>query len=256
MIKIDNLSKSFIRNKAGGTQTVDVIAALNLDIHEGEFVTVFGPNGCGKSTLLLCVAGVEKPTEGVVTINGTPSSTARTGFVFQNYREALLPWRSCLSNIAFPLELEGWTKSKRRDEARKLVSSLGLHIDLASYPYEQSGGQQQLIAISRALISSPEALIMDEPLSALDIKARLAMRSTIENIWLQTNKTILYVSHDVDEAVYLSDRIVILSERPAKIVEIIKNHLPRPRKQFVGTPSYNAICNQVLKIFETLGSTA
>ena len=252
-IVIDELKK--IYRRAQGATNGDVVAleGISLSIEDGEFVTVFGPNGCGKSTLLLCVAGVEEPTQGSILVNGRRPQDALTGFVFQNYREALLPWRSCLSNIAFPLEIAGWDKRRRQEKARELVSRLALNIDLDSHPYQQSGGQQQLVAIARALVSEPDILVMDEPLSALDVKARIRMRGTIESIWQKTRKTTLHVSHDVEEAVYLADRIVVLSERPGTIVSILPNTLPRPRRSVTGSIEYNDLRNKVLVAFESNG---
>lgn len=252
-IEIKDLTKSYRRSQAGPNGDISALAGITLSIESCEFVTVFGPNGCGKSTLLLCVAGVEEPSQGTILVNGRPPHEALTGFVFQNYREALLPWRSCLSNIAFPLEIAGWDRTKRRKKARELVATLDLNIDLDSYPYQQSGGQQQLVAIARALVSDPDVLVMDEPLSALDVKARLRMRATIEDIWQKTKKTTLHVSHDVEEAVYLADRIVVLSERPGTIVKIIPNPLPRPRHALAGSAEYNSLRNEVLEVFEANG---
>jgi NitT/TauT family transport system ATP-binding protein len=252
-IEIIDLVKTYKRTQAGSNGDVTALIGITLDIESGEFVAVFGPNGSGKTTLLLIVAGVEKASQGTILVNGQPPQKAVTGFVFQNYREALLPWRSCLSNIAFPLEIAGWDTAKRHEKARELVANLDLNIDLESYPYQQSGGQQQLVAIARALVSEPDVLVMDEPLSALDVKARLRMRATIEDIWQRTRKTTLHVSHDVDEAVYLADRIVVLSERPGTIVKIISNPLPRPRHLVTDSADYNALRNEVLDVFNTNG---
>ena len=252
-IEIENLSKVYRRGRSAANGETVALRGITLSIDDGEFVTIFGPNGCGKTTLLLCVAGVEEPTQGTILVNGRRPQDALTGFVFQNYREALLPWRSCLSNIAFPLEIAGWDTKRRQEKTRELVSKLALNIDLNSHPYQQSGGQQQLVAIARALVSEPDVLIMDEPLSALDVKARLRMRATIESIWQKTRKTTLHVSHDVEEAVYLADRIVVLSERPGSIVKIVPNTLPRPRHSVAGSAEYNALRNEVLAAFEANG---
>ena len=254
-IRISGLGKTYRRLQAGVDGEVHAIDGIDLAIREGEFVGVFGPNGCGKTTMLLCIAGVEDPTAGTVEIRGRPPEEAVIGFVFQNYREALLPWRTCLDNVAFPLEIAGKPRSERHAKARELVQSLGLKIDLDSFPYQQSGGQQQLVAIARALISEPDILIMDEPLSSLDVKARLSMRAIIEDIWLKTRKTTIYVSHDVDDSVYLSDRIVILSERPGRIVKVIANPIPHPRGDAVGGPQFNQLRNEILSVFAREGES-
>jgi len=249
-IEINNLAKKYKQSNGGNGQDVSALEGIDLTIESGEFVTIFGPNGCGKTTLLLCVAGIEEPSTGSILINDRLPHEALTGFVFQNYREALLPWRSCLDNIAFPLEISGIDKRESRNRAEQIVEELYLNIDLRSYPYQQSGGQQQLVAIARALVSDPDVLVMDEPLSALDLKARFKMRATIEKIWQRTEKTTLHVSHDVEEAVYLSDKIVVLSERPGKILRVIPNTLERPRDRVAGSASYNEMRNQVLEIFQ------
>jgi len=227
---------------------------ISLSVSAGELVGIFGPNGCGKTTLLLCVAGVVEPSKGSVAINGKSPQDAIIGFVFQNYREALLPWRTCLDNIAFPLELTGEKKDSRRQKARTLVRELGLGIDLDSFPYQQSGGQQQLVAIARALISNPDVLIMDEPLSSLDIKASISMRSQIEDIWITTKKPTLYVSHDVDACIYLSDRIVLLGDRPGRILDVLENPLPRPRSKFTESAEYHQLRNRILSLYSGVGT--
>jgi NitT/TauT family transport system ATP-binding protein len=252
-IEIKNLTKKFSRNKTGAEGEVTALDNISLKIDSGEFVSVFGPNGSGKTTMLMCVSGVIKPSSGSILINGLAPKNTMTGFVFQNYREALLPWRTCLSNIAFPLEIAGVKKRTRLDTARQMVNDLDLNIDLDSYPYQQSGGQQQLVAIARALVSNPDVLVMDEPLSALDVKTRVRMRRIIENIWLKTKITTLHVSHDEDEAIFLSDRIVILSDRPGKIEKVIENRLPRPRHTIIGSREYNELRNVMLHIYEQNG---
>jgi NitT/TauT family transport system ATP-binding protein len=250
IISIENLSKIYSQSGSSSANgQVKVLEDICLNVNSGEFVSIFGPNGCGKTTLLLCLAGVIEPSEGQVTINNKSPKEAVIGFVFQNYREALLPWRSCVDNIAFPLEVAGEKKQIRRGKAGELVKKLGLKIDLDSHPYQQSGGQQQLVAIARALISEPNVLVMDEPLSSLDIRANILMRSQIEEIWQKTNIPTLYVSHDIDDSVYLSDRIVLLSERPGRILKIIDNPLPRPRSQVVKTKEFNELRNQVLSFY-------
>jgi len=246
-ITIRGLNKEFSAGESD--ENTKVLENLSLEIKEGEFVSVFGPNGCGKTTLLLILAGVEKPTRGEVLIHGKPPSDAVTGFVFQNYREALLPWRSCLENVAFPLEIRGVPKKQRENQAAELVSRLKLKIDLARPPYMQSGGQQQLVAIARAMISNPDVMIMDEPLSSLDIGASIMMRETIERIWLESRRTTIYVSHDIDDSIYLADRVVVLTGRPGGVRMVLENDLPHPRSAQIGTAKFNELRNTVLKAF-------
>lgn len=254
-ISIEHLSKTYFRTSSSVVDNeMHALEDISLSVAAGELVGIFGPNGCGKTTLLLCVAGVVEPSKGSVAINGKSPQDAIIGFVFQNYREALLPWRTCLDNIAFPLELTGVKKDSRRQKARTLVSELGLGIDLDSFPYQQSGGQQQLVAIARALISNPDVLIMDEPLSSLDIKASISMRSQIEDIWITTKKPTLYVSHDVDACIYLSDRIVLLGDHPGRILEVLENPLPRPRSKFIESAEFHQFRNRILCLYSEVGT--
>jgi len=246
-IQIKNLSKTYRRGALAGGKEVEAISDLNLIVREGEFVSIFGPNGCGKTTLLLITAGVESPSSGTVLVKGRRPSDAVIGFVFQNYREALMPWRTCLDNIAFPLEVMGVERTERRERARALVKQFGLKIDLNSYPYQQSGGQQQLVAIARALVADPDVFVLDEPLSSLDVRTSLTTRTTIERIWERTRKTTLHVSHDVDEAIQLSDRIVLLGERPGRILEVIDNPLPRPRSQILEDKDASLLRYRILR---------
>jgi len=249
-IVIESLTKIYRRGQHGPSNgEVHALADVTMSVREGEFVSVFGPNAAGKTTLLLCTAGIESPTSGRVTIKGAAPEEAVVGFVFQNYREALLPWRTCLDNIAFPLEVNGVPRRERRERARELVRELELKIDLDRYPYQQSGGQQQLVAIARALISDPDVLVMDEPLSSLDVRANIRMRAQIESIWIRTGKPILYVSHDVDDSVYLSDRIVLLHGHPGRIARVMDNPLPRPRSAATETAEFARLRNDILSFY-------
>lgn len=206
--------------------------SINLSVQKGEFLTVFGPNGCGKSTLLQCIAGVLK-TNGEVSVNNQDPSLCRVGFVFQDYREGLLPWRTCLDNIAFPLELKGVSKKERHEQAKELVNELNIDIDLYSRPHMNSGGQQQLIAIARALILSPDILLLDEPTSSLDINMGFFLRDKLENIWKKTNITTIHVTHSIEEVLHLSSRVVLFSQNPGKIISNFDNELPRPRRESI-----------------------
>jgi NitT/TauT family transport system ATP-binding protein len=225
-IQVENANKFYLDIKGHRT---DVLTDFNLSIQKGEFVTFFGPNACGKTTLLNIIGGLIKPNSGIIKINGKPPEQAKIGFIFQNYHNSLLPWRTNLSNLAFPLELNGTRKYQRNKIAKDFLQNLDINFPEEAYPYQLSGGQQQLLCIGRALISSPDVLLMDEPFNQLDYQTRIEMNDKVQDIWMKTGKTILFVSHDLEEAVALADRIVILSKRPAKIAEIIDNPLPRPR---------------------------
>ena len=202
-----------------------------LDIKAGEFVTFFGPNGCGKTTLLKVLAGIELPDSGTVLIDSKSPVEAKTGLIFQNYHDSLMPWLTCEQNILFSYSLR-----KRRAQAedahrrlRALLDDLNLHLPLGNYPYELSGGQQQLTAILRTLIYEPDVILMDEPFSALDFQTRAFMQQTLLEIWHRERPTILFVSHEIDEALFLADRLVLLTPLPATITQIIEVPFPRPR---------------------------
>ncbi len=218
---------------------------FDLDIPRGELVSVFGPNGCGKSTLINIIAGLIPTDAGEILFDGKPLRAIKFGYVFQNYREALFPWLRSVDNIEYPLKLMKLPKAERRARVDKLVAHLGVKIDLNRYPYEMSGGQQQLISIMRALVVEPEILFLDEPFSALDYEMTLFMREQLQRIFIETGTTTVLVSHDLEEAVYLADRILLLSRGPARIADYVHFDEPRPRsdatlseKGFVATKAH------------------
>jgi NitT/TauT family transport system ATP-binding protein len=218
---------------------------FDFDIPRGELISVFGPNGCGKSTLINMIAGLFPVDAGEILFDGQPISRIRFGYVFQNYREALFPWLRAFDNIAYPLKLMGVSKVERTARVERLVDHLGVKIDLALYPYQLSGGQQQLVSIMRALIVEPEILFLDEPFSALDYEMTLFMREQLQRVFMETATTTVLVSHDLEEAVYLSDRILLLSRHPARAVEFVAYDAPRPRTLatmseagFIGTKAH------------------
>jgi len=202
---------------------------FNLDIPRGKLVSIFGPNGCGKSTLINIVAGLIPRDAGEILFDGKPLSQIKFGYVFQNYREALFPWLRSFENIEYPLKLMRMPKSERRARVERLVAHLGVKIDLTKYPYQLSGGQQQLVSIMRALVVEPEILFLDEPFSALDYEMTLFMREQLQRIFMESGTTTVLVSHDLEEAVYLADRVLLLSRHPARIADYVHYDTPRPR---------------------------
>jgi len=202
---------------------------FDFDIPRGKLISVFGPNGCGKSTLINMIAGLFPVDAGEILFDGQPISKIRFGYVFQNYREALFPWLRAFDNIAYPLKLMGVSQTERAARVERLAAHLGVKIDLKLYPYQLSGGQQQLLSIMRALIVEPEILFLDEPFSALDYEMTLFMREQLQRVFMETATTTVLVSHDLEEAVYLSDRILLLSRHPARAVEFVAYEAPRPR---------------------------
>ncbi len=202
---------------------------FDFDIPRGKLTSVFGPNGCGKSTLINMIAGLFPVDAGEILFDGQPLNKIKFGYVFQNYREAMFPWLRAFDNIAYPLKVMGVPMVERRARVEKIVASFNVKIDLRLYPYQMSGGQQQLVSIMRALVVDPEILFLDEPFSALDYEMTLFMREQMQRIFVETATTTVLVSHDLEEAVYLSDRILLLSRHPARVVEFVHYDAPRPR---------------------------
>ncbi len=225
-LEVDHVSKRFAADAGEGTEA---LRDVSLSVREGEFVCLLGPSGCGKTTLLRIIAGLETPTEGEVRVDSVPVTgpTPRLGMIFQDY--SLYPWRRVIDNIAFGLELAGVGKAERLARAREYLDLVGLEGFADSFPYELSGGMRQRVAVARALATDPAVVLMDEPFGALDAQTRNAMQRELLEIWTKTRKTVLFVTHSVDEAVFLADRIVVLSPRPGRIREIVEVCDPRPR---------------------------
>ena len=202
---------------------------FDLDIPRGELISVFGPNGCGKSTLINIIAGLIPADAGRILFDGMLLNEIKFGYVFQNYREALFPWLRAFDNIAYPLKMMQVAPAERRARTEKLVSHLGIKLDLNLYPYQMSGGQQQLVSIMRALIVEPEILFLDEPFSALDYEMTLFMREQLQRIFMETGTTTVLVSHDLEEAVFLADRVLLLSRHPARVADFTPVTAARPR---------------------------
>jgi NitT/TauT family transport system ATP-binding protein len=222
---VDHVSKRFPTE----TGEVEALRDITLEVREGEFICLLGPSGCGKTTLLRIVAGLEQPTEGRILVDGEPveGPTPRLGMIFQDY--SLYPWRTVIDNIAFGLELAGVGKADRTAQAREYLELVGLGEFGDAFPYELSGGMRQRVAVARALATDPAVVLMDEPFGALDAQTRNAMQRELLDIWSKTRKTVLFVTHSVDEAVFLADRIVVLTARPGRIREVVDVPEPRPR---------------------------
>jgi NitT/TauT family transport system ATP-binding protein len=227
-IEIRDLNKSYKDSQAGN---IEVLENLSIDINKGEFVSIFGPNGSGKTTLLNIVSGLINYDSGSVLIGGKKPADSKIGFMFQNYIESLFPWLENISNIGFSLDSSYGTKKQRENYIQNFLNEMGLgELPLHKYPYQCSAGQQQLVALSRELIYKPDVLLMDEPFVSLDYDRRISQQEYLLNSCEKTNATVLFVSHEIDEAIYLSDRIILLSQRPAKMFASYKITLPRPRK--------------------------
>ncbi len=245
LLEIKSVSKVFdVDGKA-----MEVLRDIDMSIDEGEFVCFIGPSGCGKTTLLRIIAGLEMPTAGVVLLDGSPikGPGPERGMVFQEY--SLFPWRTVLDNVAFGPEIRGMSKDERYRLARQYLKMVGLERFESRYPHELSGGMKQRVAIARALVNDPKALLMDEPFGALDAQTRNVMQSELLKIWEEEKKTVIFVTHSVDEAIYLGDRIVVFSSRPGRVKEIINIDLPRPRNRT--SLEVNRIRNKILQDLRT-----
>ena len=207
----------------------DLYRNFNLDILKGKVTCIFGPNGCGKSTLLNTISGLIPFDSGSISFEGKTLDRVTIGYVFQNYRDALFPWLKAIDNIEYPLKVMGVSKSERDRRVRTLVESFNIQIDLNRYPYLLSGGQQQLISILRALITEPDVLFLDEPFSALDFETTLFIRDKLQEIFQSSGITMVMVSHDLEEAVFMADRILLLTKAPTQIAEEVDFYSPRPR---------------------------
>lgn len=238
VLSVKNLRKDFATD--GGTHTV--FDNVSLDIHRREFVTIIGPSGCGKSTFIRIVAGLDESSGGEMLLDGKAihGPGPDRGMVFQGY--TLFPWRSVKENVMFGLEMRGKDPSTAESEARQWLEMVGLMKFENSYPHELSGGMKQRVAIARALANEPRILIMDEPFGALDALTRCKMQSYLLQIWRKVDVTILFITHDLDEAVLLSDRIMVLGVNPGGVREVIENPVPRPRSvDQMLTPEFLAV---------------
>ena len=226
-IEIKNINKSF----DGRGKNLSVLENINLNIKDGELVCLLGPSGCGKTTLLRLIAGLDHPTSGEVVANGevVEKPSGDRAVIFQQY--SLFPWLTVLQNVTFGLEISGGSKEENIQAAERYLKSVGLLDFKDSYPHELSGGMKQRVAIIRSLLNHSPILLMDEPFSALDMQNRHKLQEQLIGVWQRFENTIVFVTHDVDEAVYLADKIVLLDKNPGKIHEIIDVDLERPRKR-------------------------
>lgn len=229
-IKIINLSYAYLKNR----EKKEILSNINLEIKKHDFVTIFGPNGSGKTTLLNIIAGFIKPDKGEVRFPG--KKKFKISYIFQNYRESLFPWMTVFDNIAYPLKVKKMKKDKIRKEVAAICKKFDVNFDLNTYPYLLSGGQQQLVAIMRGFIEKPDLVLMDEPFAALDYHTRLVLELKLQEIWEKSKATIIFISHDLREAIMLADKMVIFKKnKSTEIADILINPLKRPRLPAVVT---------------------
>jgi NitT/TauT family transport system ATP-binding protein len=220
LLSLENVSKSF--------NSKQILKDISFDVEKESFVSIFGPNASGKTTLLNLISGLVKPDLGEISwAKGYDKD--RVSYVFQNYRETLFPWRNVWENISLPLKLKGTKSDERRRKVRDLTDKFSIDIELEKFPYQLSGGQQQLVAIMRAIITEPELLLLDEPFSALDFQKRLFLQDKVLEIWNQTRTTIIFISHDLEEAIFMADEVILIGDAPTRITAKEKIDLPRPR---------------------------
>ncbi|GAA3669763.1 ABC transporter ATP-binding protein [Arthrobacter ginkgonis] len=246
-IDVRNVSKSFKRNG----RTVQAIDGLNLSIQDGQFVSFVGASGCGKSTFLRMLDGLSPTTSGSIEINGAPVNRPgrERAFVFQQDR--MLPWRTVLDNVAFGLEVQGKKKKEARAAAMELLTVVGLARFANSHPGELSGGMRQRANLARAYAVEPKILLMDEPYAALDGQTREMMQAWLMETWEASKRTVLFVTHQIDEAVYLSDRVIVMTARPGRVKADIAIDLPRPRTLAVKrTPEFSQYIDQIWSLIE------
>lgn len=252
MIEIQGLSTTY-RTREG--ESIRALQDIHLSIGDGEFVTVVGPSGCGKSTMLKILAGILRPSRGAVSIAGEKQSgpSRRVGVVFQS--PVLLPWRTIIENVMVPAEIQGLDLVVHRERARSLLKMVGLEGFEQKYPNELSGGMQQRVGITRALIHDPALLLMDEPFGALDAMSRETMNLELQRIWGASRKTVMLVTHSIPEAVLLADRVVVMSPRPGRIAEVIKIDLPRERTlSMINSEAFGQYVSAIRKHFQSEGA--
>jgi NitT/TauT family transport system ATP-binding protein len=230
ILEVERLSKAY--RQLGGETTV-AIEEISCQVEAGEFVSFVGPSGCGKSTLLMSIAGLLAPTSGRIIVKGREVSGPPPNLVlvFQEFNKSLFAWRPVLGNVLFGLEARGKHSRVEKAKAEALIELVGLKGFENHYPWELSGGMQQRVAIARALAYEPEVLLMDEPFGSLDALTRLELEDTLLKLWEELGTTILFITHDIEEAIYLSDRMWLLSRRPSKIIEELRIDFVRPRHQ-------------------------
>lgn len=229
LVEIQGVSKSFHKTVKENTTEIRALSDVSLSVRENEFVSIIGPSGCGKTTLLKMIDGLIPYDSGKIIINGKPVTAPGPdrAVVFQSF--ALLPWRTVLANVEFSLELRQLSKEERAKTARDYLQRVGLAEFENHYPHELSGGMQQRAGLARALAVNPAILLMDEPFGAVDAQTRQLLQEELLELWQRERKTVIFVTHSMDEAVYLSDRVVVMTPRPGKVAEILDVPLPRPR---------------------------
>ena len=246
MLRIEGLYKSYTN------ESNPVLADFNLEVHRGEFVTLIGPSGCGKTTALRVITGLLKPDAGAVWVDNQPSPgpSRDKGMVFQHFN--LFPWRSALKNAAYGLEMQGVPEKSRLDTAAEYLRLVGLGKYLDYYPWQLSGGMRQRVGLARALAIRPKVLLMDEPFGSLDALTREQLQGMLQRICVEQSLTVLFVTHSTDEAIYLSDRVVVMGVKPGRVIAEFSVNMPKPRSGYDwrSHPEHNRIRGLIWKLLE------
>ena len=250
-VRIEQVVKTYAARQG---EKVRALEAINREIAPGEFISIVGPSGCGKSTLLMILGGMLRCSQGTVRIDGATVAKPHPDMAVVFQRDLLLKWRNVLDNILLPIEIKGWPLAEYRARATELMAQVGLKDFAAKYPDELSGGMRQRVAICRALVQRPRLLLMDEPFGALDALTREQMAIDLQRLWQRIRNTVLFVTHSIDEAVFLSDRVLVMSPRPGKVDVDLKIDLPRPRRLAMrASPEFLAYMAQIRAAFEARG---
>src|SRR5215813_3143065 len=249
VIRVERLVKLY---RARDGTDVEALRDVSFAVERGEFVTLVGHSGCGKSTLLKILAGLAEPSAGTVTVDGQPVGAPRpdVGIVFQ--KPLLLEWRRVLENVLLPVEIYGLDRGRFEEHAHHLLRTAGLEGFLGKYPFELSGGMQQRVALCRALVAEPSLLLMDEPFGSLDALTRQKMGFELLRLWQEWKSTVLFVTHDIVESMILADRVVVMSPRPGRIIDVMPVELPRPRDLLMqDTPAFTRLASRIrLRLWE------
>ena len=243
---------------AGTPEEHRALGGITFSINKGEFVAIVGPSGCGKTTLLRCLSGLMTPTSGQVTLAGEAVTSVPKDLtlVFQDYRRSLYPWLRVDANVEFPLKNSGIDKAERIERVRQALDDVGLTGHAGKYPGQLSGGMQQRVSIARALAYRPNLLLMDEPFASVDAQTRASLEDVLLEVWERRKKTVLFVTHDIDESVYLADRVVVLSNAPSHVMAEIEVNIPRPRDQIEtkATTEFVELRHEVAQLIRDAGS--
>ena len=235
------------------------LGGITFSVQEGEFVSIVGPSGCGKTTLMRCLSGLMQPTAGTVSMEGQTISSVpeHLTLVFQDYSRSLYPWLRVAANVEFPLKDHGLPRAERRERVAQALEDVGLTGHETKYPRQLSGGMQQRVAIARALAYRPSMLLMDEPYASVDAQTRESLEDMLLDVWQRRNKTVLFVTHDIDESVYLADRVLVLSSGPSHVIADIPVDIPRPRDQIdtKATPEFVQLRAEVARLIRDAGSS-